>query len=224
MRTPGWVIVISVLWLSCGVPAALAALNGQLLYTEGDVSIRSGAEQHEAVIGDRLGAGDIVETGAQSLAVIDLANNTTVKLRERTSIAIDSLGEETVVNLRSGGAFANIARKLAGHFSVRTGTAVAGVRGTRFFVAYGRTVDSLPDVWLCVSAGTVEVALPAAGHSVLVHEGAGINIVGGEKLTVPRPYPWTRKLNWNMDPAQGRVADTTNLEQAYSDLLDQDYD
>jgi ferric-dicitrate binding protein FerR (iron transport regulator) len=224
MRTPGWVIVMSVLWLSCGIPAALAALDGQLLYTEGDVSIRSGADRREAAIGDRLGAGDVVETGAQSLAVIDLANDTTVKLREKTSLAIDSIGEETVVNLKSGGAFASIARKLAGHFSVRTDTAVAGVRGTRFFVAYGRTIDSMPDVWLCVSTGTVEVALPATGHSVLVHEGAGINIVGGEKLTVPRSYPWTRKLNWNMDPAQGRVVDGTDLEQAYSDLLDQDYD
>jgi ferric-dicitrate binding protein FerR (iron transport regulator) len=223
MRTPWRVIVILALLLSCVLPAALSALDGQVLYTEGDVLIRNGTQQHDASIGDRLGSGDIVETGAQSLAVIDLANATTVKLREKTSLAIDSIGEETVVNLKSGGAFANIARKLTGHFSVRTSTAVAGVRGTRFFVAYGRTIDSQPDVWLCVSAGTVEVALPTSGRTVLVNEGAGINIVGGEKLTVPRAYPWTRKLNWNMDPVQGRVADRTNLEQAYSDLLNQDY-
>lgn len=224
MRTPRLVIVLSTLCLALGFPAALCALEGHLLYIEGDVSIRSGAAAREAAIGDRLMAGDVVETGAQSLAVIDLANDTTVKLREKTTLAIDSIGEETVVNLRSGGAFASIAKKLSGHFSVRTATAVAGVRGTRFFVAYGRTVGSQPDVWLCVSAGTVDVALPAAGKSVLVHEGTGVTIVGGEKLTVPRPYPWTRKLNWNMDPAQGRVLDSTNLEQAYSDLLDQDYD
>jgi hypothetical protein len=224
MPTPRLVIVIFSLCLSCGAPAALAALDGQVLYTEGDVSIRSGGQQKEAAVGDRLGAGDIVRTGAQSLAVIDLANGTTVKLREKTSLAIDSIGQETTVNLTAGGAFASIARKLSGHFSVRTSSAVAGVRGTRFFVAYGRTIDSQPDVWLCVSAGTVEVALPATGRSVLVREGAGINIAGGEKLTVPRPYPWTRRLNWNMDPAEGAVVDSTNLDQAYSDLLDQDYD
>jgi ferric-dicitrate binding protein FerR (iron transport regulator) len=224
MRISRPMMVVCAFWLACGVPAALAALDGQLMFAEGDVSIRSAGQQREAAIGDRLGAGDIVETGAQSLAVIDLGNGTTIKLRQKTSLAIDSIGQETTVNLRTGGAFANIARKLTGHFSVRTSSAVAGVRGTRFFVAYGRTIDSQPDVWLCVSAGTVEVALPTTGRSVLVNEGAGINIVGGEKLTVPRPYPWTRKLNWNMDPTEGTVVDSTNLDQAYSDLLDQDYD
>ena len=51
----------------------------------------------------------------------------------------------------------------------------------------------------------------------------GINIVGGQKLTAPRRYAWTRRLNWNTDPARGEVVDRTDLDQAYSDLLDQDY-
>jgi hypothetical protein len=68
------------------------------------------------------------------------------------------------------------------------------------------------------------VDLPASGQSTLVKEGLGVNIVAGEKLTRPRPYPWTRKLNWNNDPAAGMVEDATNLDQAYADLLDQDYD
>ena len=32
------------------------------------------------------------------------------------------------------------------------------------------------------------------------------------------------ELNWNLDPGSGQVEDRTDLEQAYSDLLDQDYD
>ena len=213
------------LFLACALPAALAALNGQVVYTEGDVAIRNGsAAVRDAEIGQKLGPGDVVQTAANSLAVIDLANGTTVKLREKTTLAIDSIGEETVVSLRAGGVFASIARKLTGKFSVRTSTAVAGVRGTQFFIAYGRTIDSQPDVWLCVNAGTVEVALPASGQTVLVKEGLGVNIVGGEKLTVPRRYPWTTRLNWNMDSQNGIVADRTNLDQAYSDLLNQDYD
>lgn len=51
-----------------------------------------------------------------------------------------------------------------------------------------------------------------------------INIVGGINLSSAQRYPWTRKLNWNMDPTAGEVIDRTDLEQAYSDLLDQDYD
>ena len=145
----------------------------------------------DAAIGEKIGQGDVLQTAADSLAVIDLANGTTVKLREKTTLAVDSIGEETVVSLRAGGAFASIVKKLTGHFSVRTSTAVAGVRGTRFFIAYGRIIDSQPDIWLCVNSGTVEVALPASGQTVLVKEGLGVNIVGGAKLTVPRRSPFS---------------------------------
>jgi hypothetical protein len=90
-------------------------------------------------------------------------------------------------------------------------------------MAYGRTIDALPDVWLCVNSGAVDVSLPQTGQSTVIKEGFGINIVAGTKLTTPRNYPWTRRLNWNMDASRGTVEDTTNLDEAYSDLLNQDY-
>jgi len=209
--------------LACFMPAALSALSGQVVYTEGDVSIRNGSQTHDAVLGEPLNPGDVISTGAESLAVIDLANSTTLKLRPKTTLAIDSIGESTTVTLTVGGVFTHVLKKLTGQFSVQTQTAVAGVRGTQFFIAYGRTVDALPDVWLCVNSGAVDVSLPRTGQSVVVKEGFGINIVAGTKLTTPRNYPWTRQLNWNMDAAAGKVVDTTNLDEAYSDLLNQDY-
>jgi len=57
-----------------------------------------------------------------------------------------------------------------------------------------------------------------------VREGEGINILDGVRLTDAQPYDWTRELNWNMDPDRGEVYDDTDLDQAYADLLDQDYD
>jgi ferric-dicitrate binding protein FerR (iron transport regulator) len=224
VKTRRTATLLGVLALAILSPSALFALNGQVLYTEGDVTVRSGSQVRDAAIGDSLGPGDVVATGARSLAVIDMGNATTLKLREKTTLALDSIGEQAAVTLTAGGVFTTITRKLTGNFSVRTSSAVAGVRGTEFFVAYGRTIDRLPDVWLCVNQGAVEVALPETGQAVLVKEGTGINIVGGAKLTTPRRYPWTRRLNWNMDPGTGVVVDRTNLDQAYSDLLDQDYD
>ena len=108
--------------------------------------------------------------------------------------------------------------------TVKTETAVMGVRGTEFFIAYGRKIDEYRDVWVCVNTGSVEVRIPETRESLIVEEGKGINIVGGTNLTTPQRYPWTRKLNWNLDPAAGQVEDRTDLDQAYSDLLDQDYD
>jgi ferric-dicitrate binding protein FerR (iron transport regulator) len=206
------------------LPGAVFAANGTIVYTEGGVSLRDGSGTREAAIGDQVGPGSVILTGAKSLAVIDLTNATTVKLREKTSLAIDSIGESTSVTLSAGAVFTSIARKLTGRFAVQTQGAVCGVRGTEFFVAYGRTIDAKPDVWMCVNDGTVEVSIPQTGQTVQVPKGLGINIVGGEKITAPRAYAWTRKLNWNLDPQSGAVEDRTSLEQAYADLLNQDYD
>jgi ferric-dicitrate binding protein FerR (iron transport regulator) len=206
------------------LPAAAWAVKGSVTYTEGIVTLRSGGASREAAIGDELAPGDVVVTGPRSLAILDLANGTTLKLRESTTLSVDSIGDATSVSLAAGGVFTNIARKLSGTFNLRASNTVAGVRGTRFFVAYGRTIDELPDIWLCVDQGSVQVDLPSAGQSVLVPAGKGVNILAGAKITTPRPFPWTRKLNWNADPAAGDVEDATSLEQAYSDLLDQDYD
>ncbi len=215
--------ILTCAFLACFLPAALFALSGQVVYTEGDVSIRNGSQTHDAVPGEPLNPGDVISTGTESLAVIGLANSTTLKLRPKTTLAIDSIGESTAVTLNAGGVFTHVLKKLTGRFTVQTQTAVAGVRGTEFFIAYGRTVDALSDVWLCVNSGAVDVSLPRTGQSVVVKEGFGINIVAGTKLTTPRNYPWTRRLNWNMDAAAGKVVDTTNLDEAYSDLLNQDY-
>jgi len=91
-------------------------------------------------------------------------------------------------------------------------------------VAFGRTVEEAPDIWLCVNSGSVEVSIQGTRRSTVVEEGKGINIIAGKKLTRPRFYRWTRELNWNMNPAAGDIEDNTDLDQAYGDLLDQDYD
>ena len=101
---------------------------------------------------------------------------------------------------------------------------IAGVRGTEFFVAYGRTIETEPDIWLCVNEGSVNVSLFKTGDSVIVNKGEGINIISGRKLTEPVFYPWTKDLNWNTNPDAGSVIATTSLDSAYEDLLDQDYE
>ena len=139
-------------------------------------------------------------------------------------LAFDTLGEQAAVKLSTGGLFSRIAKKALKGYSVKTDTMLAGVRGTEFFVAYGKKIDELADVWLCVNDGSVDVTITETGDRVTVRKGKGINIVGGKKLTKPRRYKWTQELNWNIDPELGEVADNTDLNQAYSDLLGQDYE
>ena len=217
------ILCLSTLMIAWSV-GGLWALTSQLTYLDGDVSlIRSGNEQ-EAEIGMTLVQGDIVTTGAESIAIISVEGQADLKLRENTHLRMDMLGDSVSASLAQGGVFSRVSRTLRRKYEIRTDAVVAGVRGTEFFVAYGRKVDDLPDVWLCVNEGTVRIDVAATGESATIREGQGINIVGGTRLTKVRKYPWTRRLNWNVDPSQGTVVDTTDLEQAYADLLDQDYD
>ena len=211
-------------WLTALASAPDLAATGRVVYAFGTVEVHRAGRTLEAEPGLEVGGGDVVETGADGTAILQLADSVELKLRENTSLSLDSLGEAGIrVGLGRGSLFSRVIARLSGRFSVRTDAAVAGVRGTEFFVAYGRRIDELPDVWLCVNEGSVEVSVARTAQTVIVKQGEGINIVGGLKLTPPRRYAWTRRLNWNSDPAKGEVLDRTNLDQAYSDLLDQDY-
>ena len=201
-----------------------AAIGGEIVYTDGEVLVSQGSSEADAFIGMEVGEGDIIETLEDSLAVIRLAEGTEIKMRESTVLFLDSLGEQVSVNLTQGGVFSRVYRQTVDRYDVRIQNAVAGVRGTEFFVAYGRTIDEQPDIWLCVNEGSVEVSITETNEKVIVEQGLGINIVGGVRLTQPKFYQWTLDLNWNTDPGVGDVRDSTSLEQAYSDILDHDYD
>ena len=208
----------------------LNAQEALIEYLEGEVWIHHQDERVSAELGSQLAPGDLVSTGPRGLAVISLGDGARIKLRSSTQVEIEAVRSagsgSTSVGLRNGGIFARVARAAGagGPFQVRTPTVVAGVRGTEFFVAYGRTVEERPDVWLCVNEGAVEVAVRDSGARTVVNEGEGINVLNGTRTTDPRFYQWTTELNWNLDPDQGEVRDTTDLDAAYRDLLDQDYD
>ena len=129
--------------------------------------------------------------------------------------------------MNKGSLFAKIRKNVGkdtskGQFRIQTKSAVAGVRGTEFFTSYGTKAN---DVWLCVNEGLVEVK-PADGQkgkSVLVKEGEGIAVTG-KGISKPRPLPWTKNLNWDMDPKSKDLVNKVDIESAYTDLLDQDYD
>ncbi|AFG36837.1 FecR family protein [Spirochaeta africana] len=222
MRIRGILLVTALLFGASG--AALWGQQGRVVYLLGSVQLHRAAGTTTAVIGSATEVGDIIETGSDGTAIIALADGAEVKLRENTSLRIDSLGDDILVNLESGGAFAQVSGRVQreSRFRMQARGTVAGVRGTKFFMAYGRTIEDEPDIWLCVADGLVNVA--AGGQSADVRAGEGINVLASARVTQPRFYPWTLELNWNMDPEAGDVVDRTDLEQAYSDLLDQDYD
>ncbi len=218
---PLWVVL-----LLFGLATAASGQDGRVEYVEGEVWIESSGTREIGDFGSPVSAGDLVITGSDGIAVVTVGTGSQIKLRENTVVEIHEAVSSGSVDLRQGGIFARVNRAVAGGraFQVSTPTVVAGVRGTEFFIAYGRTIEELPDVWLCVNEGSVEIAVRDVDSTTIVNEGEGVNILSGVRTTDPKFYPWTTGLNWNFDPDAGEVRDTTDLDGAYSDLLDQDYD
>lgn len=204
---------------------ATAAETAKLVHVAGDVTVEAAGSGGLAKRGALVPDGASVFTAAGATAILELPDGSRLKLRESSRIKLSLPGKgkpTTEVGLALGSVFAKVMKRLPGaEFKVRAGSAVAAVRGTEFFTAFGRTAKKGADVWVCVGKGAVDVS--ASGKARPVKEGEGVLIPGGRDVTKPKFYQWTKDLNWNMDPEQGEVADGTKLDSAYSDLLDQDY-
>lgn len=213
--------------LSAGSARAASPAGATLAYASGPVTVRDKTGSHRGAKGERLATGDEVWTGKDGAAVIALADGSRLKLTESSRLTLTlptAASPSAEFRLSLGGVFAKVAKQALGaSFRVRTETAVAAVRGTRFFTAYGRKRAGKRDLWVCVDEGLVDVGTDASPRPLGVPAGKGVLVKSGLDLTSPQAYDWTKKLNWNMDPAAGEVRDRTNLDSAYTDLLDQDY-
>lgn len=210
------------LWLAV---LAQGADTARLVHARGDVTLETASEGWLIRAGAAVPAGAVVVTADGATAVLELPDGSRLKLRGSSRVKVVLPGPrspQTEVRLLRGGVFARVVKRLPGaEFRVRAGTAVAAVRGTEFFTAFGRPGELGDDVWVCVGKGAVTVS--AAGKSRPVRQGEGVLIPGGSEVGKPKFYPWTKTLNWNMNPAAGEVEDATRLDAAYADLLDQDY-
>jgi hypothetical protein len=219
--------------LSAGPLLAAEAMApaARLVYVKGDVTIESKQGGGVGQAGARLDHGAAVSTARGAGAVIEMPDGSRLKLRESSRVAItwpgtsdSKSGTLAEAFLSYGSVFAKITKRLNGQqFSVRTPSAVAAVRGTEFFTAYGRAKGKSRDLWVCVNEGAVELSTAKSKEGLLVPAGKGVLIKSGTDLTKPQAYDWTKNLNWSMDAEKGPVEDKTDLDGAYSDLLDQDY-
>lgn len=228
MTTTGAFFMTSVILAAGPLFAADSkAPAARLVHASGDVTIESKDGGRIGKSGALLDPGENVTTAAGAVAVIELPDGSRLKLRESSRLAVTLPGPRSSVTeafLSFGSVFAKVTKRLAGQqFHVRTPSAVAAVRGTEFFTAFGRANGQNRDLWVCVNEGAVDLQTTKSAKTLVVPAGKGVLIKAGLDLTKPQAYNWTKGLNWNMDAEKGALEDKTNLDGAYSDLLDQDY-
>lgn len=203
-------------------PTPPAAPGAKVVQTTGKTTVSG----RPAKAGDAVADGETVKTGPKSSAIIEYPDGSRVKLRADSVLKLVVPGDPSGLEgglLTLGGVFARVAKGATGHFKMRTPSAVASVRGTEFFTAYGRPGEGGKDLWVCVGKGAIDLSADDSKEPIVVKEGEGVLLPGGRKTTKAQRYEWTKSLNWAMDSSEGDMTDSTNLDSAYGDLRDHDY-
>src|SRR5690606_29127311 len=180
------------------------------------------------VKGSVLPVGSRLRVGEKGLVILRGSDGSVVKLETGAALEITKLDPldkagETLYSLVKGSAFFKFPKNSARKAGVRTKTASMGVRGTEFFVAHGGNSKS-SDVWMCVNEGLVDVSTTKIKKAVSVKAGEGVKVAQGLDVSNPKALPWTKKLNWEMNPQASNLDNTVSIEEAYASPLNYDID
>lgn len=195
--------------------------QGLVVYVKNEVSI----DGKRLKKGDKVAVGRVVKAGKASIAVIKFDNSSTVKINENSSVklkAFDSKKKSSRFSLLRGSSFFKMDPKAGGKLSVQAKTVAMGIRGTHFFVSYGQKKKE--DVYMCVQEGKVAIRGKKQKKPVLVNAGEGVVVAGGLKSSKPSVLPWTKNLNWELDPKKKNLENKVSIEEGYANPLDRDYD
>jgi ferric-dicitrate binding protein FerR (iron transport regulator) len=184
----GGLIAVLILGLTAGTAFAAGSAEtvsgtASVSYLEGQVSV----DRKSAAIGDPVPLGSTVVTDAQSLCEIQFNVKNVVRLAEATTFVFDPGNLQKGSELKNG-AVMLVLKKLAAvtggaGFTVRTGNAVAGVRGTSFFF---KAVDPVT-TYICCCNGAVHMENATGSSSQDVeapHHKAYLFTSSGREVTV----------------------------------------
>ena len=126
--------------------------EGKIVYLEGEVTVNNASVE----IGDPVLDSDIVATGPDSYCEIVFGGKNVFRLEENTVADIDWSGSSVNINKGAIGAvFTKLEAVVASEdvFSVKTPTAVAGVRGTVFYIK----VEDPENTYICICNGELDL-------------------------------------------------------------------
>lgn len=135
-------LVLSCFSMNVFAEPSVATLSS---YTGSVYVKKSGGEKKiSAFKGMRLVKGDTIITGKKSSATLDIDKDKEVIIGDNTQLSITELSKEIAKNsskssftLQAGKVWSNVKKKLDkdSKYQIKTSTAIAGVRGTKFYVS-----------------------------------------------------------------------------------------
>ncbi|MFN8943809.1 MAG: FecR domain-containing protein [Pseudobdellovibrionaceae bacterium] len=172
-------------------------MYGMFMVVKGEISVLSAQNRKRPVkVGSKILSGETVVSGIDSRAKIVMSDRNVINISPETQLKIEQYkndpktGEKNVeLNLIDGKVRNNVEQKYDGEknkFIMKTATAVAGVRGTQFFVAFSSKTQITQVVTLKGQVSFAPVSVSGTvGSSVFVNKGESTSVGAG----APAPEP-----------------------------------
>jgi hypothetical protein len=129
----------------CFALTAAASDIGQIKVSKGDVSIERGGQTLQAPVGGHVQTSDVIKTGGDGSVGITMSDNSLLSAGPNSVVSLDRFAFDTATNqgqfdtsLRKGSlsvVSGRIAKQSPDAMTVRTPSAILGVRGTEFAVS-----------------------------------------------------------------------------------------
>ena len=134
-----------VAFASCFATSAAAADIGQIKVSKGSVTVERAAQSLPGVIGTRLQESDVITTGADGSVGITMSDDSLLSAGPNSTLSLDRFAFDSTTHqgqfdasLRKGSLSVisgRIAKQSPDAMTLRTPTAILGVRGTEFVVS-----------------------------------------------------------------------------------------
>src|SRR5438874_10534625 len=134
-----------VAFASCFAMSAAAADIGQIKVSKGSVTVERAAQSLPGVIGTRLQESDVITTGADGSVGITMSDDSLLSAGPNSTLSLDRFAFDSTTHqgqfdasLRKGSLSVisgRIAKQSPDAMTLRTPTAILGVRGTEFVVS-----------------------------------------------------------------------------------------
>ena len=168
-------IIVLIIFLNSGITASTM----RLLKIEGNVTLQDVNGDDKSLVDNmRFTSGDVLNTGAQSLASIALDDSKTVTLEENSRATFNQSRNMLQIDLQSGGLFFDVNKPLEDDetFDIVTSTMTVGIRGTSGYVF----VDNQGLTSIILTTGTVHVV----GINPTTGETKQTTVSSGHRATV----------------------------------------
>lgn len=181
--------------------------GGRVQHVKGALDIKKGTTGSRAEVGARVQEGDVLSTGPEASALVQLDDGTNLLLRPDSSVKLAKLklsgeGVGQIVQVITGACryvTGSLGRTRPETVAVATPTATVGIRGTDLEVVY-RESGTGPGTYVRVNDGGVTVG---------GLDGTRVDLAKGEKAYAGRPVP--RLRGEPARPAVRRVDDAAGV-------------